>query len=55
VFIITALRAISAYFETIRIREQLSGMDARMLSDMGLTRGDIENVATGHLMRDRSR
>lgn len=53
-FIITVLKAIAAYFDAIRIREQLSGMDARMLSDMGLTRGDIENVATGHFMRDRS-
>ncbi len=30
-----------------RVRRELAGMDDRMLSDIGLTRGDIENVVAG--------
>jgi uncharacterized protein YjiS (DUF1127 family) len=52
-FIITLLRGIAAFFKAMETRQQLSAMDGRMLSDIGLTRNDIEEVAAGRLTRPR--
>ena len=52
-FIITLLRGIAAFFKAMETRQQLSAMDGRMLSDIGLTRNDIEEVASGRLTRPR--
>ncbi len=52
-FVITLLRGIAAFFRTIQTRQQLSAMDGRVLSDIGLTRNHIEEVAAGRVTRPR--
>ena len=38
---------VGGFFERARLRNELYAMDDRILTDIGLTRGDIENVVAG--------
>jgi len=45
-------RAMKDYRRRQRVRDELLQLDDRMLADIGLTRGDIENVVSGRMFSD---
>ena len=47
----TAYGRVARQLELARVARELRGMDARMLADIGLTRGEIDLVASGKLTR----
>lgn len=49
----SVVRVLRRMHERARIRHQLESLDDRQLADIGLSRGDIESVATGRMGRPR--
>lgn len=47
----TIVRTVRRWVEQSEVRHQLETLDDRQLADIGLSRGDIEAVATGRLTR----
>jgi len=45
------VRAVRRWVEQSEVRHQLETLDDRQLADIGLSRGDIEGVASGRTQR----
>jgi uncharacterized protein YjiS (DUF1127 family) len=48
------VRAVRRWHERDRVLTELQSMDDRQLADIGLSRGDIESVASGKFERRRA-
>ena len=50
----SVVRVIRRWHQREQIRRELAAMDDRQLADIGLSRGDIEQVASGQLTRHQA-